>query len=70
MPILDKLFGVGRLKRKREKLRKQVRELQQEISAARKEGESEKVSKLNSKRKHLMSRIRWYDERIEEKEEE
>lgn len=66
MPLFG---GVERLEKKREKIRDQIGELRQEIQQARDEGDKDRANKLDSKRKHLMGRLRWYDERIEQKKE-
>lgn len=69
MPLLDRLFGVERLKKKRDKLREEVREVRQEMEEAREAGEKDHAQKLNRKRKTLVSRMRWYEDRIDDKEE-
>lgn len=62
MPLFG---GVERLEKKREKIRDKIGELQQDIQKAREDGDKDRANKLDSKRKHLMGRLRWYDERIE-----
>lgn len=70
MPFLDRLFGVERLKKKREKIRDEIREVRGKIKEAREAGDDKRVRKLQSKQKTLASRMRWYDERIESETED
>lgn len=63
MPLFG---GVERLEKKREKIHSKIADLQQEIKEAREEGDKDRATKLDKKRKHLMGRLRWYDERIED----
>lgn len=62
--------GVDRLKKKRDKIREEIREVREEIKEARQEGDDDRAQKLQKKQKDLASKMRWYDERIEDKEEE
>lgn len=57
--------GVDRLEKKRDKIHQRIADLQQQIQEARENGDKDKAQKLDHKRKHLMGRMRWYDERIE-----